>query len=111
MGKYGDVAVKAAQYVNEGYAPLSAWEKASCEVFEPGSSSQKKGCPRNAFLGFYGGKGKNAEYAKTALNYLQSNPNKNVTPKELWSIVMSGEKKTHNNQMDVVLALYKAGLI
>ena len=40
MGKYSEVAVKAAQYVNDGNAPLVAWEKASCEVFIHGSSSQ-----------------------------------------------------------------------
>lgn len=111
MGKYGEIAVKAAQYVNDGNEPLVAWEKASCEVFKHGSSSQKKGCPKNAFLGLYGGKGKNAAYAKTALSYLKSNSSKNVTAVELWTIVMSGVHKVHNHQMDVVLTLYKEGLI
>ncbi|MDD2269697.1 MAG: hypothetical protein PHY15_09185 [Eubacteriales bacterium] len=111
MGKYGDVAVKAACYVNEGHTPLIAWNKASCEIFKPGSSSQKKGCPKNAFLGLYGGAGTNAMYAQKALAYLKSNPNKNVTTYELWANVMSGVQKVHNQQMDVVLSLYHEGLI
>lgn len=104
------IAVKAARYVKEGYEPLSAWEKASCEIFERGSSLQKKGCPKNAFLGLYGGKGKNAEYARIAWSYLEANPNEYVTASELWEIVMSGNQKAHNSQMDVVLALYNVGL-
>lgn len=111
MGKYGEVAVKAAQYIKEGKDPLPAWEKASCEIFEPGSSSQKKGCPKNAFLGLYGGRGKNATYAQTALAYLKANPLQSITADELWAIVMSGTRKVHNHQMDVVLSLYKEGLI
>ncbi len=111
MGKYSEVAVKAAQYVNDGNEPLVAWEKASCEVFKHGSSSQKKGCPKNAFLGLYGGKGKNATYAQAALAYLKANPNQNITADELWAIIMAGVHKAHNHQMDVVLSLYKEGLI
>jgi hypothetical protein len=111
MGKYGDVAIKAARYVNEDIDPRAAWEKASCEIFEPGSSSQKKGCPKNAFLGLYGGKGKNADYARSGLDYLKAHPSVNVTEIELWEIVMKGVRKSYNHQMDVVLSLYKEGLI
>lgn len=112
MGKYGQVAVRAAKYVKEGNSARSAWETASCEIFERGSASQIKGCPKNAFLGLFAeGQGKNAEYAQTALRYLKSNPNKNVAADELWRIVMSGTPKVHNQQMDVVLSLYKEGLI
>ena len=111
MGKYGEIAVKAARYISGGSEPRPAWEKASCEVFTPGSSSQKKGCPKNAFLGLYGGKGKNATYAQNALAYLKDNPNINISENELWAIIMSGNQKAHNNQMDVVLSLYKEGLI
>ena len=110
MGKFGEVAVKAVEYVKEGLDPRSAWEEASCEIFERGSSLQKKGCPKNAFLGLYGGNGKNAEYAKVALTYLKSNPNTEVTEHQLWEIVMSGVHKAYNHQMDVVLSLYKEGL-
>jgi hypothetical protein len=111
LGKYGQVAVKAAKYVQDGYEAHSAWTKASCEVFILGSASQLKGCPKSSFLGLYGSEGKNAEYAKLALEYLKSNPDNDVTPGELWSIIMEGTHKKHNQQMDVVLALYKEGLV
>lgn len=111
MDKYGQIAVKAAKYIQKGKTPRVAWEIASCEIFEPGSSSQVKGCPRNAFIGLYGGSGKNAEYAQKALAYLKSHPNKYITEFELWGIVMSGEVKAYNHQMDVVLALYREDLI
>lgn len=42
MNKYAQVAVNAGFYVKEGMTPDYAWKKASCEIFEPGSSSQKK---------------------------------------------------------------------
>ena len=111
MGKYGLVAVKAAGFVNDGKEPREAWEIASCEVFLRGCSSQIKGCPRGAFLGLYNHQGKNAPYAKAALEYLKSHPNSSITVNRLWKIVMDGESKKHNGQMDVVLSLYLAGLI
>ncbi len=111
MGKYGQIAVKAAKYIQIGKTPRAAWEIASCEIFERGSSSQVKGCPKNAFLGLYGGNGKNAEYAQKALAYLKTHPSKNITEFELWEIVMSGVQKAYNHQMDVVLALFKEGLM
>ncbi|HOF27400.1 MAG TPA: hypothetical protein PK761_01535 [Clostridia bacterium] len=111
MNKYSQVAIKAGSYVKDGMTPKDAWEKASCEIFKPGSSSQKKGCPKNAFLGLYGGKGKNAEYAIKALDFLKKNPNINIKPRELWLIVTEGISKTYNQQMDVVIALFEAGLV
>ncbi|NLD46886.1 MAG: hypothetical protein GX660_06760 [Clostridiaceae bacterium] len=111
MNKYAQVAVNAGFYVKEGMTPDYAWKKASCEIFEPGSSSQKKGCPKNTFLGLYGGQGINAEYARKALNYLRSNNISEIEPEELWIIINEGTKKAYNQQMHVVIAMYKAGLI
>ena len=111
MGKYGQVAIKAARYIEKGYEPRQAWEVASCETFEKGSASQSKGCPKAAFLGLYGGSGKNAEYSRAALGYLKSNPKIEITPNELWTIIMMGNQKVHNQQMDVVLSLFKEGLV
>ena len=111
MNKYAQVALLAAQYVKEGISPASAWEKASGEVFIPGSPSQKKGCPKNAFLGLYGGKGINAEYARKGLAYLQANGLANITEQYLWNIITEGNGKAYNSQMHVVMALFNAGLI
>lgn len=111
MGKFGQVAVKAANYIQNGYEPQKAWETSSEEIFGTNNTSKDKGCPKNAFLGFYSGKGKNAEYARAALDYLKSNPDVDITVTELWKIATKGKAKTHNGQMDVVLSLYKEGLI
>lgn len=106
MNKYAIIALKAAALVDTGIDPKSAWEISSCEVFAKGSASQKKGCPKNAFLGLYGinTTTKNAVYAVKARERLSQN-NTNITPNQLWKIVMAGEQKAHNHQMDVVLAL------
>lgn len=111
MGKYGDTAVKAVDFINEGMEPEKAWIKACDIFFERGSASHSKGCPKSAFLGLYGGKGKNAEYAQSALQYLKDNSVQDISQVELWEIVMNGEKKSHNGQMDVILSLYKSGLV
>ena len=108
--KYAETAVIAAKYVNAGLPPRSAWEKASCEIFIPNSFSQKKGCPRNAFLGLYGGTGKNAEYAQKALKILKSG-NTNISERDLWQIVTGNSGKAYNSQMHVVKALFDEGLV
>lgn len=83
MNKYAQTALKAAHYVELGEEPLKACEEASRELFKIGSSAQKKGCPKNAFLGLYGGKGKNAEYARKGLAYLHTYGGDSVTEKDL----------------------------
>jgi len=115
MNKYGKIAIKAVSYIKAGLQENEAWEKASCEVFPRGSPSQKKGCPRNAFLGLVSQnpnalKSKNAIYARKALDILKTNPNRSYSVDELWSLVIN-EPKTHNSQMNVVLALWGNRLI
>jgi hypothetical protein len=113
MDKYAHVAIIAANYIQNGLSPQQAWEKASCEVFPKGSTSQKKGCPKNAFLGLFevNTDSVNAIYAMNARKYLAANPTRRVTPGELWKIVMNGRAKRHNSQMNVVLALYENNLL
>lgn len=114
MSKYGIIAVKAAEYVEQGLCPRAAWQKASCEVFEEGSAAQKKGCPKNAFIGLFDEKkartNKNAQYALKAVEYRRDNSDE-IDTRTLWGIVMDGEMKVYNSQMDVVLALWNKGLI
>jgi hypothetical protein len=109
--KYAQVAILAAQYVKSGSSPINAWEKASCEIFTPGSSMQKKGCPKKAFLGLYGQTSVNGGYAKKGLDYLKKHGSESISPMKLWKIVTDGNGKTHNGQMDVVIALFDANLI
>jgi hypothetical protein len=52
MGKYGRCAVGAVDRVrNREVDPLTAWNASARAVFPNSESSQKKGCPKDAFLG------------------------------------------------------------
>lgn len=116
MNKYAQTAIKAVGYINTGLEAEQAWEKASCEYFEIGTSSQKKGCPKSAFLGLFSKKAnklksKNATYAYKALTILRNNPNHNYSPNELWALVVADDPKKHNSQMDIVLVLWENKLL
>jgi hypothetical protein len=53
MNKYGEVAVSAVHSIVSGIGvdPLNAWRIAASEAFGEGTWAQRKGCPKNAFLG------------------------------------------------------------
>jgi hypothetical protein len=120
--KYGISAVIAAR----AFAmtdPLAQWKQAVATIFPMSVESQKKGCPRSAFLGLceagyvrgiasgkYTTSQDNKAYAIRAIEILQSGY-KPQSAKELWLQVMNGRKKAHNSQADVVLALWDEGLI
>lgn len=127
MNKYGDVALKAVELLStkEQTEPLSAWDIVASEIFGKGSSSQRKDCPRNAFLGLCEeglvsgipcGKylprpnNKNKAYAVQAVKLLKANPELAKEKKRLWNDVVQVVKK-HNSQMDIVIALWDSGLI
>jgi len=124
MGKYGDAAIRAVGLVRSGSvkSPINAWKRDTGEIFSEGTSSQDKGCPRGAFLGLceegiitgipagnYTRSIKNKEYALKAVRLLKEEPE--VTQTELWDKVVEGKGIKHNGQMDVVVSLWKAGLI
>lgn len=111
--KYAQSALKAVNYMEKINSAEDAWEKATSEIFDKGTSAQKKSCPKCAFLGLCSKdpdkqNGKNAQYARKAIKILNDNKNRNktYTKQELWALV--GEGKQHNSQMDVVLALWEA---
>jgi hypothetical protein len=127
MNKYGAIAVEAAELVRAGKcrSATEAWETVATAAFPDQVASQDKGCPRGAFLGLceeglvLGVSAqratrprKNKEYALAAVWLLQAEP---VLAEEgataLWDRVMGGREKDHNSQMDVVLALWHAGLL
>ncbi|WP_041465644.1 DUF6979 family protein [Chlorobium limicola] len=127
MNKYDQSAVEAAMLCSRDnkISPRMAWDQVSSRIFGKGTSSQKKGCPRDAYLGFceeghvkdiptgnYCNSSKNKSYALSALALLTREPNlANQPPKRLWERIMMGEQKVHNSQMDVVVAMWKAGLL
>ena len=125
-GDYGNAAVRAVTLCTGAGAlsPREAWDLATSEIFGARTPSQIKGCPRDAFLGLcedgavigiprgrYCRSVKNKRYAADAIALLQTEPSLTSDPKALWRRVMRGEKKVHNGQMDVVVGLWKAGLL
>ena len=123
---YKEVALTAVQLCGKGHLPDEAWKKAAAKIFPLSDSSQKKSCPRNAFLGLAGlgnitnlNQGNytrsvdNKRYAETAVRILKANASKTFSAKELWEEVQKVLciTKKHNGQMDVVLALWENDLI
>lgn len=128
MSKYGDAAVLATNIVQAAKvtSPVEGWKLAVTELCPDSLSSQKKGCPKGAYLGLceeglvkgipagsYTTSVHNKKYALRALTLLRSEPSYSSDAKILWDRVMEmdGEVKAPNGQMDVVLALWHKGLL
>lgn len=128
---YGEVAVNAVLIckADEKYTPHDAWKLAAQEHYPSSQSAQVKGAPKGAFLGLcseglvrhiskrrYARAIQSGNYAVKAVRILQHHEDQQVElpgPVQLWHIVMNkvGKEIVHNGQMDVALALWKAGLI
>ena len=125
MGKYGQVALLAVELIKNKTAkdPQEAWEIASSQIFKKESTSQKKVCPRCAFLGLcevgvvsgiisgkYTNSIKNKGYALRALELIKSNTILINNKKHLWKLITNNKVK-HEGQLDVVIELFNAGFI
>jgi hypothetical protein len=124
MGMYGQVAIVATGLFRRGEAesPREAWEKAVALAYPESSSLQEKACPRDAYLGLceeglvsgvpagkYTRSVKSKRYAVEAVGLLKLDPGLAENTSALWQRV-AGDKK-HNGQMDVVIGLWRAGVI
>jgi hypothetical protein len=125
MAAYGTAAVRAVTLYTAGKASsiIDGWEIATRELFST-DSAQKKGCPRTTFLGIceggnvqgvppgeYNNKlSDNKLYGLRAIAALRSNPVLADDQALLWKRIGNDNLKP-NSQMDVVTALWKAGLI
>ncbi len=124
MGKYGSAAIKAVSYIIKKYTsnPVEAWNNATIEIFGKDTPSQKKSCPKGAFLGLcesgfikgvksdkYTNSIENKKYAVEAVKILKNNPQMSKNEPGLWFMVAGN--KTHNQQIDVVIALWNTQLI
>lgn len=125
MSKYGEAAVMAVQFLEQGVTsdPADAWEKAVCKLFPTSSALQNKGCPKGAFLGLcsdglvagipegeYSRSNKNKRYAVKAVEILRANKFIASQPELLWKKV-AGSTIGHNHQMDVVVSLWGSNLV
>ena len=126
--RYGEAALLAVRMETYGKA-LNAeerWQEAVKKVYPTTPIGQKKSAPRAAFVGLCeaglvkgiaaGGAApatsaanRNKAYAVAAVALLRAGTHKTVS--QLWAAVTEGEAVEHNSQMDVVLALWKNGLI
>ena len=126
MSKYGEAAVAAAQMVSRGRVKRAsdAWEAAVQQTFPGRLASQRKGCPRGAFLGLcesglvkgvpggsYTRARLNKQYAVDAVQLLRKHPALADDPDQIWRLVIGGGAKVENSQMDVVVTLWQRGLI
>ena len=128
MTTYAKTALQAVNLYHSKAAgnPTEAWKMAA-EICVPTLEGRKKGCPKGAFLGLceegrvidvpsgsYTKSKLNKDYAVRAVRLLRSNPHLANDVTQLWGEVMPGgdnENKRHNQQMDVVIALWNAKLI
>jgi hypothetical protein len=126
MNKYGTASVLAVRLFQNGEAgsPEHAWELATTRIFGLNTPSQKKNCPKNAFLGLcedglvkgipkgiYTRSKKNKKYAVKAVSLLKSNPALSSNQTSLWNIIQDGIPKKHNSQIDVAVSLWNNNLI
>ncbi|QLE84823.1 hypothetical protein FLM48_06825 [Shewanella sp. Scap07] len=123
MSNYGIVAIEAVQIAKSGIAPDDAWQLAVEKEFTS-LPSIKKSCPKNAFLGLaedgcikgissgsYTKSRDNKSYSLNALGLLRLDTALAQNKKELWKKSCNSNEKTHNGQMDVVIELWKQGLV
>jgi hypothetical protein len=125
MGQFGLTAVEAVEIYKKGIvtSPAEAWDK-SAQKNTPSETTQEKGCPRSTFLGLceegliccipqgnYTDSKDNKSYGIKAVDYLKNNPLfEKSSPIKLWEAIGNADK-CHNQQMDVVIALWNAGVI
>jgi hypothetical protein len=121
--KFGEAALIAARLeVPVSVTAEQRWETAVRQLYPEKPYLQKKTAPRAAFLGLCekglvkgisagdgGGSDKNRTYAVQAVELLRAGTHRSVNA--LWAAVTEGDESAHNAQMDVVLALWKNGLI
>ncbi len=122
--RYGEAALMAVQMNTFGKAitPAERWQDAVGKLYLTTPTAQRKTAPKQAFLGLceaglvkglapgqYAPSNRNKEYALRAVELLRAGTHKTVS--QLWAAVNDGDQIPHTSQMDVVLALWKNGLI
>ncbi len=124
MRKSGKVALRAISNVHRGLRPDLAWDQAWSDEDRPGRKTQRKYCPRGAFLGLVDAglligadPGGYARRLKTShllaiagVQLLRQDSSLASDPDSMWQLLKT-EQSTHNGQMDVVAALWNEGHI
>jgi len=122
--RYGEAAILAVQQApSANSSPLARWESAMEKVYPTSPIARKKGSPRGAFLGLcdeglvkgipagdYSKSKNNKDCAVRAVALLVEG-SQHWSRSALWQAAARDAGEQENGQMDVVLALWKNGLI
>jgi hypothetical protein len=122
--RYGEAAIMAARQGSPASSnPVTRWDNAMKSLYPTSQTARKKSCPRGAFLGLceeglvkgipagkYTATHDNKAYAVQAVALLAKGE-QSWSVNGLWRAVSSDPEKTHDSQMDVVMALWKNDLI
>lgn len=119
-GRYGMAAQRAAELARKGWDPTDAWQSVVTSIFSDSRAYQMKGCPKSAFLGLaeagqidgvpagkYTASTENKRYAIDALRLLLRDSTLASRPEELWRLAVKNASIKHNEQMNVVIALWQ----
>ena len=125
MGNYGRAAITAARMLEQGTPsnPEVAWARALRRETKS-SESWRKRCPRGAFLGLCAAgvipgcearpslfRSSNGDYAVRMLEAIRADPQVLPDRKRLWRSAVGSAKKKENGQSDVVVSLWREGII
>lgn len=122
--RYGEAALMATRRGSStDIDPVARWESAMKQLYPTSPAARRKSCPRGAFLGLceeglvkgipaghYTSSKENKAYAVRAAALLAEGA-QSWSRSALWQAAANDPEKTHNSQMDVVLALWKNGLV
>ena len=121
--RYGEAALMAVREGSASVDPVSRWKNAMEKLYPTSPLARKKSSPRGAFLGLceeglvkgipagqYGASRDNKALALRAAELLVAGTQKWSTS-ALWQAVTDDPEMAHNSQMDIVLALWKNGLM
>jgi hypothetical protein len=122
--RYGEAALMATRRGSStDIDPVARWESAMKQLYPTSPAARRKTCPRGAFLGLceeglvkdipaghYAASRDDKAYAVRAAALLAEGT-QNWSISALWQAVRDNPEKTHNSQLDVVLALWKNGLV
>jgi hypothetical protein len=120
MAKYGEIAIRAAQEAAISSDPVASWKRAALSAFPDSQSARDKVCPKSTFLGLcegglvagirpgrYTRSVENKSYAVKAVEHLRRNPALADDPVRLWNLIIGNKGKVENQQMDVVISLWR----
>jgi hypothetical protein len=121
--KFGEAALIAARLEVPAQVTASQrWDTAVRQLYPDKPYMQKKSAPKSAFLGLCeagvvkgvavaepGAENRNKEHAVKAVELLRAGTHKTIPA--LWTAVAEGDEAPHAAQLDVVMALWKNGLI